>query len=275
MSATSSKSTYVLGYDEAEYVRLEMQAKALEPFTRDAFNAAGVGAGWRCLDVACGTGAVTRLMGELVGASGSVHAVDIDIRHVDATVGKLRESGTDLYSTEQFDATGPGAPRGAPFNLVFARLLICHMTDPVGTLRNLWNWVAPGGVLLIQDYDMGVMKVTPPNPLVEEGFEIVQQCFEKAGKDYRAGASMPHYFQRADIGLHDGVLFGCASVPGARARPMLLAVLTSLKMPAVKIGMKTDAQYDAFLSALAADTPLPDSVSRMPDMISVWKKRAD
>jgi 2-polyprenyl-3-methyl-5-hydroxy-6-metoxy-1,4-benzoquinol methylase len=273
MTGTTSKSNYVLGFDEAEYARLEMQAKALEPFTREALTAAGVSQGWRCLDVACGTGAVTRMLGEMVGAPGSVHAIDLDIRHVDATVAKLRENGPDIYSTEQFDAAGQGAPRGAPFNLVFARLLICHMTDPVGTLRNLWSWVAPGGVLLIQDYDMGVMKVTPSNPLVEEGFEIVQQCFEKAGKDYRAGASMPHYFRRADIGLHDGVLFGCASVPGARARPMLLAVLTSLKTPAVKIGLKAGAEYDAYLSALAADEPLPDSVSRMPDMISVWKKR--
>ncbi len=76
MSATTSKSNYVLGYDEAEYARLEMQAKALEPFTREALKAAGVGAGWRCLDVACGTGAVTRMLGEVVGASGSVHAID-------------------------------------------------------------------------------------------------------------------------------------------------------------------------------------------------------
>jgi ubiquinone/menaquinone biosynthesis C-methylase UbiE len=275
MSATTSKSNYVLGFDEAEYVRLEMQAKTLEPFTREALNAAGVGAGWRCLDVACGTGAVTRVLSEMVGASGSVHAVDIDVRHVDATVEKLRANGPNIFSTEQFDATGPGAPRGAPFKLVFARLLICHMTDPVLTLRNMWNWVAPGGVLLIQDYDMGVIKVTPPNPLVEEGFEIIQQCFEKAGKDYRAGASMPHYFQRADIGMYDGMLFGCESVPGVRAQPLLQAVLTSLKIPAVKFGMKTDAEYDAFLSALAADEPLPDSVRRMPDMISVWKKRAN
>jgi ubiquinone/menaquinone biosynthesis C-methylase UbiE len=273
MSATSSKSNYVLGYDEAEYVRLEMQAKALEPFTRQALTAAGVGAGWRCLDVACGTGAVTRLMGEMVGATGSVHAVDIAIRHVDTTVGKLRESGPDIYSTEQFDATGQGAPRGAPFNLVFARLLICHMTDPVGTVRNLWSWVAPGGVLLIQDYDMGVIKVTPPNPLVEEGFEILQQCFARAGKDYRAGSSMPHYFQRAGIGPHDGMLFGCASISGGHGSPMLLAVLTSLKAPAVKLGLKSETDYDAYLEALAADSPPADSARRMPDMISVWKKR--
>jgi predicted RNA methylase len=120
MPSTASKLNYVLGYDEAEYARLEMQAKALEPFARQALTAAGVGAGWRCLDVACGTGAVTRVLGEMVGASASVHAVDIDVRHAEVTVAQLRETGPDIYSTEQFDATVPGAPRGAPFNLVFA-----------------------------------------------------------------------------------------------------------------------------------------------------------
>jgi ubiquinone/menaquinone biosynthesis C-methylase UbiE len=275
MSATAAKSNYALGYDEAEYARLELQAKALEPFTREALKAAAVDAGWRCLDVACGTGAVTRVLGEMVGASGSVHAIDVDVRHVDVTVEKLRANGPDIFSTEQFDVTGPGSPRGAPFNLVFARLLICHMTDPVGTLKNMWNWVAPGGVLLIQDYDMGVVKVTPHNPLVEEGFEILQQCFAKAGKDYRAGASMPHYFLRANIGLQDGMLYGCASASGMHAHHMLLAVLKSLKTPAVKFGLKTEAEYDAFLSALAAIEPLADSVRRLPDMISVWKKRAN
>jgi ubiquinone/menaquinone biosynthesis C-methylase UbiE len=274
MSATSSKSNYVLGYDEAEYARLELQAKALEAFTRAALAAAGLGQGWRCLDVACGTGAVTRIMGEMVGAAGSVHAVDIDTRHAEVTIAQLRETGPDIYSTEQFDATGPGSPRGAPFNLVFARLLICHMTDPVRTLKNLWNWVAPGGVLLIQDYDMGVMKVTPPDALVEEGFEIIQQCFAKAGKDYRAGASMPHYFRRAGIGPEDGMLYGCASISGTQGEKTLLAVLTSLKTPAIKLGLKTEAEYDALLSALAAGEMSADSIRRMPDLISVWKKRA-
>ena len=274
MSKEASRANYVLGFDEAEYARLEMQAKALEPFTRDALKAVGVGAGWRCLDVACGTGAVTRMLGEMVGASGSVHAIDLDIRHVDVTVGKLRAEGQEIFSTEQFDAAGPGSPRGAPFNLVFARLLICHMTDPVGTLRNLWNWVAPGGVLLIQDYDMGVVHVSPPDPLGEEGIEILQQCFARAGKDFRAGSSMPHYFRRAGIGAEDGILYGCATIPGPAARQSLLAVLKSLKIPAVKLGLKTEAEFDAYLSALAASEMPADSMRRVPDLISVWKKRA-
>jgi SAM-dependent methyltransferase len=274
MPASASKSNYVLGYDEAEYVRLEMQAKSLEPFARQALAAAGVGAGWRCLDVACGTGAVTRLLGEMVGATGAVHAVDLDIRHADVTVAKLRADGPDIYSTEQFDATGPGSPRGAPFNLVFARLLICHMTDPAGTVKNLWSWVAPGGVLLIQDYDMGVVTMSPPNALGAEGSEILHQCFARAGKDYRAGTSMPHYFLRAGIGPHDGMLFCCTSVPSAQGRQMQVAVLTSLKAPAVKLGLKSEAEYGAFLAALAADVPDADSVARMPDLISVWKKKA-
>ena len=274
MSTTISKANYVLGYDEAEYDRLELQAKAVEPFTREALAAIGLTSGWRCLDVACGTGAVTRIIGEMLGASGAVHAVDLDVRHANVTIEKLRAGGPDIYTTEQFDATGPGSPRGAPFDLVFARLLICHMTDPVGTVKNLWSWVAPGGVLLIQDYDMGVSSVMPRNAIVEEGIHILQQCFERAGKDYRAGASMPHYFQRAGIGPHDGMLFGCAVVSDPQGHQRLVAVLNSLKVPAVKMGLKSEAEYDAYLAALAALELPADTARRMPDMISVWKKRA-
>jgi hypothetical protein len=111
--------------------------------------------------------------------------------------------------------------------------------------------------------------------LGEEGMDVLHQCFARAGKDYRAGSSMPHYFLRAGIGPHDGMLYGCTSVPGAQGRQMLIAVLTSLKVPAVKLGLKSEAAYDAFLSALATDAPPADSVTRMPDLISVWKKRVE
>ena len=111
--------------------------------------------------------------------------------------------------------------------------------------------------------------------IVDKGFEILQQCFARAGKDYRAGSSMPHYFQRASIGEHDGILFSCKSTPALKGQDMLFAVLKSLKMPAVKLGLKTEGEYDTFLNTLAASVPSTDSVMRRPDMISVWRKRAN
>ena len=85
---------------------------------------------------------------------------------------------------------------------------------------------------------------------------------------------MPYYFRRAGIGPEDGILYGCATVPGPAGRQSLLAVLKSLKMPAVKLGLKSEAEYDAFITALTVQEMPADSMRRVPDLISVWKKRA-
>ncbi len=48
-----------------------------EPIARDLIDAADLRAGERVLDVACGTGVVTRLAAERIGATGTVAGVDI------------------------------------------------------------------------------------------------------------------------------------------------------------------------------------------------------
>jgi ubiquinone/menaquinone biosynthesis C-methylase UbiE len=69
---------YALGRNEAEYERLIEQAELLRPLTRRVFEAAGIGPRMRVLDVGCGVGDVSFLVGEMVGSDGSVVGVDLD-----------------------------------------------------------------------------------------------------------------------------------------------------------------------------------------------------
>jgi ubiquinone/menaquinone biosynthesis C-methylase UbiE len=272
MVMTQSKPSYVLGYDEAEYARLAQQAAALEPATREALTAVGVKTGWRCLDVACGTGAVTRVLGEMVGGTGAVHAVDLDTRHAQATIAKLREAGPDIYTSEDFDVTGAAAPKGAPYDLVYTRLLICHMRDPVAVLKRLWSFVAPGGVLLVQDFDMGVLHVAPPIAAVEEAFVVLQEVFRSDGKDYRAGASMPHYFMQAAIGAPDGIRIASTLAPSRAVKMMLFGVIRSLGASVARLRIKRAEEMDRLLGDLQQEPPA-EAWLRIPDLISTWKRR--
>jgi ubiquinone/menaquinone biosynthesis C-methylase UbiE len=110
-----------------------------------------------------------RLMAARVGPTGSVTGVDVD--------DGLRGDAVVIADVE----TAETVP-GAPFDLVSARLLLLHMSDPATVLRRPWSWVAPGGVLVIQDFDLASSDM-PDLESTQESHRVVLCTFETAGRD--------------------------------------------------------------------------------------------
>jgi ubiquinone/menaquinone biosynthesis C-methylase UbiE len=145
----------------------------------------GIGPGMRCLDVGCGPGEVMRLMAERVGASGQVTGVDNDgrlgreaLEVLGATVpGRFEFVHTDVEATEELP--------GGPFDLVYSRLLLFHLRDPVAMLSRLYAWTRPGGVMLVHDYDTGAIGVWPPqgsaSPTVRRSWRRSPMRFASGG----------------------------------------------------------------------------------------------
>lgn len=266
---------YILGYDAAEHERLDRQAAMWEEATREALNAVDVKPGWRCLDAACGTGAVMRILGEMVGPSGTVHGADLDEIYGSAAIAKLNASGYPVHTFEKLDLVNGGDPEGAPFDLVFTRLLICHMTDPVKMLKRLWSWVRPGGVLLVQDYDMGVTHRKPVTDASLRAYDLIRAVFSMSGKDPRAGASMPHYFIETGIGFPDGTLVRGKLAPVADVAGMHTAALSSMTPALVKLGAATEDEMKALIAEISRLSTDPTATARIPDMIASWKRKAE
>jgi cyclopropane fatty-acyl-phospholipid synthase-like methyltransferase len=61
---------YALGYTDAEQDRLIRQAALIAPITERFFREAGIGLGYRVLDLGSGMGDVSMLLARLVGTSG-------------------------------------------------------------------------------------------------------------------------------------------------------------------------------------------------------------
>ena len=99
----------------AEYQRLDLMSKILDPWTRHYLGALGVGPGWQCLEVGSGNGSVAEWLCGVVGSSGSVTAVDINtvllglvpaqnlrVTRMDVRTGGLSANAYDLVSCRAF-----------------------------------------------------------------------------------------------------------------------------------------------------------------------------
>ena len=73
---TSQAHDYLLGHSPEELDRLTVQARLIDPITRQFFVEAGVAPGMRVLDVGSGAGDVAFLVAGLVGPAGEVVGTD-------------------------------------------------------------------------------------------------------------------------------------------------------------------------------------------------------
>jgi SAM-dependent methyltransferase len=273
-TATLPNDDYVLRRDATEYERLRAQARAWQPATERVFEQVALGPGARCLDAGCGPGHTMRLMAERVGPSGHVTGVDVDAAVGDEALALLHADGYRNCSFASVDL-GSGEPiPGEPFDLVYARLLIFHAKDQVAMVRRLWDAVAPGGHLVLHDYDVRTSDVMPGLETMQEFKRVVLSAFADAGRDVHIGHRLPLLFQEAGIGTADGTDVA-GRLETLRSGGWFYAeVYRSILPVAVRHGLTTKAGYDQWLHDFARDTAeYPDSALLWPLLIGAWKRK--
>lgn len=118
-------------------------AAAYDPVTLPRLAAAGVGPGWRCLEVGAGGGSIARWLADRVVPGGSVLATDLDPS--DLVPGPGLEVAT-------LDVARDPLPEAA-FDLVVARLVLQHVPLRDAVLHKLVRTLKPGGLLQIDEID--------------------------------------------------------------------------------------------------------------------------
>jgi SAM-dependent methyltransferase len=265
---------YALARTPQEYERLRAQAAVWESATARLLDEVGLAAGERCLDAGCGPGETMRLMAQRVGPSGRVVGVDADARLGEQALTTLYEAGHRQCEFVRVDLGDDEPVPGAPFDLVYARLLLFHLPERVAVLRRLWETVSPGGRLLVQDYDLRTVGALPALESVEEFLRVTSGAFSAAGCDVRVGVRLPELFVQAGIGAPDGTDVSGRLEALVDARGMLVSVYESLLPTALAQGVTTERRAAAWLSELAHDVErFPDRSALWPLLIGAWKRK--
>src|SRR6516165_12593481 len=177
------KARYALGHSPEEYDRLRTQARVWEDATGRLLDGVGLGPGASCLDAGCGPGETMRLMAERAGPSGRVVGIDTDASLGAMALETLHYAGHRQCSFHAQDLTGGEPIPGEPFDLVYARLLLFHLPQRAAVLARLWDAVAPGGHLVVQDYDIRSISVLPDLASLSELGRVITDAFGAAGAD--------------------------------------------------------------------------------------------
>ena len=265
---------YALGRTPQEYERLRAQSRGWEAATGRLLDQVGLAPGQSCLDAGCGPGETMRMMAQRVGPGGRVLGIDVDAPLGAMAQAALHRAGHRHCRFHAHDLTAGEPIPGAPFDVVYARLLLFHLPQRAAVLARLWDAVAPRGHLVIQDYDLRTASVLPELTSADEVRRVVIASFTAAGCDVHAGARLPHLFTQAGIGTPDGTDVAGRIEPLSSGRVLLESTFRSLLPAALAHGITTETAADATLAAIGRDANgFPDHAVLWPLLIGAWKRK--
>lgn len=169
---------YPIETRSGEIERLRVQDAALVEATRTMLDLVSVASGWRCLDLGCGPGGVTRELAERVGASGHVTGLDANTDFIGAA------SARALPNTDYVlgDAYSTGLPDGS-FDFVHARFLAATAGQPERLADEAVRLTRQGGFVAMQEADFETLRCFPPHPAWTELVRLFVLCFPEPGAE--------------------------------------------------------------------------------------------
>lgn len=192
---------YVLDRTLRELDRLDLQGLIYRDATRRALSGSGITSAMRVLEIGCGSGDVTRLAAELVGASGSVLGVDMDAASVRAASERAERLGVGNVTFEVGDAVTFSRPRA--FDALIARFFLMHQGPAGQTLAVAARSVRPGGIVAMLESHIAGLPDTqhsyPHSKLYDEVLRWKCRVVAAAGADIEAGLGLYRTFIEAGL----------------------------------------------------------------------------
>ena len=181
---------YVLGNQDNEIARLEMQATLFEPLTKHTLLNAGLKKGMSCIDIGCGSGSVTRLMADTVGETGRVVGVDIDDRYLLYCTRNINSrQNIEFIHDDICNSQLDGKER---FDIVYSRFMFHHLTDRREAVRSMRRLKKKSGTIMIQDIDHapGSWLCYPENKVFNTLRKVYVALIKKGGGDPLVGRKL-------------------------------------------------------------------------------------
>lgn len=247
---------YVHGTDPEEQRRLSRLNALLNAAS---LQAAGLRPGERVLDVGSGLGQLTRMMARRVGPAGRVVGVERDraqLREARTQAEHSGEGGLVEFRQGEAEELPLADDEWGTFDVVHARFVLEHVTDPGAVVRVMTRAARPGGRILLEDDDHDVLRLSPDLPGVIDLWRAYYRTYERQGKDPYVGRHLVTLLREAGARPESNrcLFFGsCAGSPNFEAMVTnFIQIIDGARREMVEFGLADEAAIDDGLASFRA-----------------------
>ena len=254
------RSGYVHGYDEAETLRLNDQARTLEALLH---HDTAYPAGSRVLEAGSGVGAQTVPL--ILGSPGAqITCLDISAGSLGEAEARLLAAGLPLPLFRQGDLRALPFP-DASFDHVFICFVLEHLPNVNAALSESRRVLRSAGSLTVVEGDHGSAAFHPDDPAAREAIRCQVALQRAKGGDAEIGRRL--YPLLTAAGFHT-VRVSPRQVYVDASRPKLVegfirrtftAMVAGVRDEAIRVGLTDAASFDAGIQGLLR-TAEPDGV---------------
>lgn len=190
---------YALELDEGAVRRFILAARLAEQAEHDQWAEAGITAGATVADVGCGPGAITVLLAHRVAPGGRVVGIDRDPAALAAARRLARDEGAENVVFGDGDAARTGLAPGT-FDVVMMRHVLGHAGErQQAIVDHLRSLLRPGGCVYLVDSELTGVRISPPQPSLQDMWRRYADFQIDRGNDVSAGLRLDDVLRRAGL----------------------------------------------------------------------------
>jgi SAM-dependent methyltransferase len=237
------------------------------PSTRALLAEVGIAAGSACLDLGCGGGDVTFELARAAGPSGRVIGVDRDEIALGMARREAAERRIPNVAFEVLDVVGWEPDE--QFDVVYARFLLSHLSDPRALIGAVHRHTRPDGVVIVEDIDFRGHFAEPGCPALQQFVELYTRSVEARGADPNIGPRLPGLLRTAGLGNVQMRLVHPAALAGG-IKLLTCVTLEDIAQAVLQDGLTTESRLRETIDELYAFARDPWTVLGGPRVFQVW-----
>jgi SAM-dependent methyltransferase len=252
-------------------LRLAVLGRVKWPSTIALLRRLGVHSGMQCLDVGCGSGAVTLAIAGMVGPSGKVVGFDRNQAVLRWAVDAATRPGFEHVTFCTADVADLQAEDR--FDLVFARFLLSRVPDPADALDRMCRALRPGGLLVVEDEEQAGQFCHPGVVEFSRYVELAEAALRRRGGDPDLGPRLPALFDASGL---EGVNLDVVqpTFRGGEGKELPALTMAHLGPELETSGLADVDEVDTLTAALERLGADPNVVVGLPRVYQVWGRKA-